>query len=206
MSFNVKHHWENVYQGKKPAEVSWYQTDPIVSLEMIALTGIGHADKIIDVGGGASILVDKLLDKGFKNPTVLDISFNAVDYARQRLGKRAGSVSWMEADILQAELPYIYDLWHDRAVFHFLTSLEDRKKYIKMMEKAVRPDGHVIIATFALEGPLKCSGLQVERYSPEKLQHELGDQFLLVKNVEEVHITPAQTKQKFIYCYFRKEE
>jgi ubiquinone/menaquinone biosynthesis C-methylase UbiE len=206
MSFNVKHHWENVYQGKKPAEVSWYQTDPIISLEMIALTGIGHAGKIIDVGGGASILVDKLLDKGFQNPTILDISFKALDHAKGRLGKRAGSVNWVEADILQAELPYIYDLWHDRAVFHFLTSLEDRKKYIKMMEKAVRPGGHVIIATFALEGPLKCSGLQVERYSPEKLQHELGDQFLLVKNVEEVHITPLQTKQKFIYCYFRKEE
>lgn len=206
MNFNPKDHWENVYRSKKPGEVSWYQAYPAVSLELIALTGVDPAGRIIDVGGGASILVDQLLDKGFKNPTVLDISSKAVDYARERLGKRAESVNWLEADILQVELPDIYDLWHDRAVFHFLTSPDDRKKYIRVMEKAVRPGGHVIIAAFSLEGPLKCSGLPVERYSPDTLQKEIGDKFLLVKCTDESHITPAQAQQKFVYCCFRKKE
>ncbi len=206
MNFSPKNHWENVYQAKKPAEVSWYQTHPTVSLELIALTGLDHTSKIIDVGGGASIFVDQLLDEGFKNLTVLDISSKAIDYARERLGSRAENINWIEADILQVELPYIYDLWHDRAVFHFLTSPEDRRKYIHVMEKAVRPGGHVIIAAFSLEGPPKCSGLQVEHYSPDKLQKEIGDKFFLVKNVDEIHMTPSQAKQKFIYCYFMKRD
>lgn len=206
MDFNSKNHWENVYQAKKPAEVSWYQTHPTVSLELIALTGIDHASKIIDVGGGASILVDQLLDKGFKNLSVLDISSKSIDYARSRLGKRAENVNWIEANILQVKLPSTYDLWHDRAVFHFLTSPEDRREYIKVMGKGVRPGGHVIIATFSLAGPPKCSGLQVERYSPDKLQEEIGDKFILVKNVDETHITPAQIRQEFVYCYFKKRE
>jgi len=206
MNINRKKHWENIYQAKKPTEVSWYQTDPVISLALIASTGIDHASRIIDIGGGASVLADKLLDKGFKNLTVLDISLQALRCAQERLGKRAENVNWIATDIRQAELPSIYDLWHDRAVFHFLTSQEDRKKYIQTMEKAVRPGGHVIIATFALEGPAKCSGLDVERYDPGKLQKELGKVFVLVKSVDEVHITPGQLKQKFVYCHFKKQD
>ncbi len=203
-AFDPKQHWEKVYQAKKPIEVSWYQVKPAVSLELIALTGIHPAQRIIDVGGGASVLVDNLLGKGFKNITVLDISAQAVQYAKERLTGRAEEVTWIEADITQFEPPQQYDLWHDRAVFHFLTNPADRKKYVNAMQKAVKPGGHVIIAAFDLAGPPKCSGLDVERYNPEKLSSELGSSFNFVKCVDETHITPRQSQQKFVYCCFKK--
>lgn len=168
MSFDRKSHWENVYTENTPAEVSWYQIEPAVSLELIVSTGISHAGKIIDVGGGASVLVDKLLDQGFQDLTVLDVSSKALDYAKERLGNRAGAVKWIEADITEFESSEKHDLWHDRAVFHFLTDEDDRKKYVQNMNKALNPGGHVIIAAFSIDGPLKCSGLDVERYRPEK--------------------------------------
>ncbi len=204
MSFDRKSHWEGIYANKTPAEVSWYQLEPVVSLELIALTGIGHAGKIIDVGGGASVLVDKLIGQGFQDLTVLDISSKALDYAKERLGSRAEAVKWMEADVTEFESPEKYDLWHDRAVFHFLTDEDDRKKYVRNMNQALNPGGHVIIAAFSIAGPLKCSGLNVEQYSPDKMKNEFGDSFELVKSVNEEHLTPGGKEQKFTYCCFRK--
>lgn len=204
MDFDSKQHWEKVYQEKEPGQVSWYQAQPNISLELIALSGINEAGRIIDVGGGSSILVDKLLDKGFNNIAVLDISAKAIEHAKKRLGKQAERVTWIEADITKFELPQQYDLWHDRAVFHFLTNPLDRKKYIEEMEKAVKPGGHIIIAAFSLEGPLKCSGLDVERYDVQKMKKELSGSFELVKNVDEVHMTPWNKEQKFLYCYLRR--
>jgi ubiquinone/menaquinone biosynthesis C-methylase UbiE len=204
MSHAGKNHWEDMYAKKMPTEVSWYQIEPTVSLDLIKSTGIDHAGKIIDVGGGASVLVDKLLDKGFQDLTVLDISAKSLSYAKERLGDRATRVSWIEADVTEFDPPQKYDLWHDRAVFHFLTEENDRKKYVQNMDKALNFGGHVIIASFAIEGPLKCSGLDVERYSDGKLKNELGNSFEFVKSVEEVHRTPWSSEQKFIYCYFKK--
>ncbi|MDE2026992.1 MAG: class I SAM-dependent methyltransferase [Candidatus Omnitrophica bacterium] len=201
---NRKKHWEDVYTKKRPQEVSWYQMELTISLNLIRSTKIDHASKIIDVGGGASLLVDKLLENGFQNLTVLDVSSRALDYAKERLGKLAVQVSWIEADVTEFNSPQKYDLWHDRAVFHFLTDPNDRKKYVRNMEKALNSGGHVIIATFAIDGPPKCSGLDVERYSPEKIKNELGNSFEFVKSIEEVHRTPWGSEQKFIYGYFRR--
>lgn len=203
MSFNRKSHWESIYAKTIPTEVGWYQVEPAVSLELIASTGVGHADKIIDVGGGASVLVDKLLCQGFQDLTVLDVSSKALDYAKERLGSEAEAVKWIEADVTKFDLPEKYDLWHDRAVFHFLTEENDRKKYVQNMEEALNPGGHVIIAAFSIDGPLKCSGLNVERYSPEKMKNELGDSFELVKVTKEGHVTPGGKEQKYTYCYFK---
>ncbi len=204
MSFNRKKYWENVYGEKKPVEVSWYQAEPTVSLKIIISTEIDYTAKIIDVGGGASVLVDKLLDQGFQNLTVLDISSKAIHYAQEKLGRRAENVSWIEADVTEFKSSVQYDVWYDRAVFHFLTDSEDRTKYIRRLEEAVKPGGHVIIAAFAIDGPPKCSGLDIERYSPEKMKNEFDDSFEFVNSVSEVHITPWNKEQKFIYCYFKK--
>lgn len=206
MAFDPKEHWEKVYQAKKPTEVSWYQDNPELSLKLICETGINAEAKIIDVGGGASTLAGKLLTEGFKNLTVLDISSQALSYAKERFGKRSGEINWIEADITRFEPPGLFDLWHDRAVFHFLTSPDDRKKYVEILNKTLKPGGHLIISAFGLEGPLKCSGLTVERYSPEKLQETLGSSFFLSKTVHENHITPAKMGQKFLYCCFRKKD
>ena len=205
MDFDPKEHWQKVYHTKKTNEVSWYQSYPAISLDLIASTGIGLTQKIIDVGAGASILVDKLLEKGFKDITVLDISSKAIEAAQQRLGKDAQKVNWIEVDVTAFSPAHPYDLWHDRAVFHFLTGPEDRKKYIEVMNKMVKPHGHVIMATFALEGPPQCSGLKVERYDSDKLAKELGDSFELIESVDEEHLTPWKAGQKFIYCCFMKK-
>lgn len=204
MSYERKNHWEDVYTKKTPKEVSWYQIEPAITLNLIKSTGIEHTGKIIDVGGGASVLVDKLLDQGFGNLTVLDISSKSLQLARERLGKSAAQVSWIEADVTEFDPPQKYDLWHDRAVFHFLTDPNDRKKYAQNMEKALNPGGNVIVATFAIDGPPKCSGLDVERYSDEKLKNEFGSSFELIKSIKEVHVTPWGSEQKFIYCCFEK--
>ena len=200
-----KNHWEKVYAGKRPQQVSWYQEEPSISLELISATGITHSGKIIDVGGGASVLVDRLLDTGFKDVTVLDVSSKAIAYAKERLGERAANVNWIEADITEWKALQAYDFWHDRAVFHFLTQAHDRKKYTACLEQSVRPSGHAMIAAFSLSGPSQCSGLDVERYSPEKMTRELGDSFDLVNHCEEVHVTPWNAQQRFVYCLFRKK-
>ena len=199
-----KAHWEAIYATRAPQEVSWYQASPKLSLALIAATGVGNDARIIDVGGGASTLADHLLDAGFTNLTVLDISATALQRAQERLGPRAEQVTWIEADITAATLPGTYDVWHDRAVFHFLTDPEDRKRYLAAAERALPSGGHLILATFSLQGPPTCSGLEVVRYSRESLSGELGDRFHLVETREELHRTPRNATQAFLYARFRK--
>ena len=200
-----KTHWEQIYHTKECEQVSWYQLHPYVSLQYIQNTGIGKTGHIIDVGGGASTLVDHLLDDGFQHVTVLDISAEALEIVQQRLGQRAGSVTWLEADITQTTLSHHeYDVWHDRAVFHFLTEPQDRQHYVNTVRAAVKPGGHVIVATFASDGPERCSGLEVARYDPQSLHSEFGTDFELLDSTREEHQTPFRTEQKFIYCYCRK--
>ena len=202
---NTKTHWEHIYETKAPTQVSWYQEHAQFSMHYIENTGIRKTDHILDVGGGTSTLVEDLIEDGFQNITVLDVSGTALQLARQRLGTKANNVNWIEADITQAELPYqSYDVWHDRAVFHFLTKAIDRQRYIDTVRHSVRKGGHVIVATFASDGPDHCSGLEVMRYNPEGLHNEFGDGFDLVDSTRETHHTPFGTEQKFIYCYCRK--
>jgi 2-polyprenyl-3-methyl-5-hydroxy-6-metoxy-1,4-benzoquinol methylase len=202
---NMKTHWEHIYETKASTQVSWYQEHAQFSLQYIRNTTIQKTDHIIDVGGGASTLVDDLIADGFEKITILDISATALKLTRERLGSRAANVNWIEADITQAELPYqAYNVWHDRAVFHFLTQPDERQHYIATVRHAVRPGGHVIVATFASDGPDHCSGLEVVRYNPESLHSEFGEGFELTNSTRETHHTPFGTDQKFIYCYCRK--
>lgn len=202
----AKTHWENVYETKDSNAVSWFQEHPELSLQFIELAGIDKSVQIVDVGGGASTLVDDLLDRNYQNITVLDISRAALKVAQKRLGSRADAVEWLEADVTQVRLPYrFYDVWHDRAVFHFLTQTEDRQKYVEAVTHSVKTGGHVIVATFGVDGPSRCSGLEVVRYNPESLHDEFGDSFDLVQSASESHQTPFGTEQKFIYCYCRKD-
>jgi 2-polyprenyl-3-methyl-5-hydroxy-6-metoxy-1,4-benzoquinol methylase len=201
----TKTHWEKVYHTKTATQVSWYQLHPSLSLQHIQNTGVGKTGHIIDVGGGASTLVDHLLDDGFHHVAVLDISAAALEAAQLRLGQRAASVEWLEADITQTTLAHHkYDVWHDRAVFHFLTDGHDRQRYVNAVREAVKPGGHVIVATFASDGPDHCSGLEVVRYDPESLHNEFGADFDLLDSAREEHHTPFGTQQKFIYCYCRR--
>jgi ubiquinone/menaquinone biosynthesis C-methylase UbiE len=202
---NAKTHWEHIYETKAPTQVSWYQEHAQLSLQLIQNTRVQKTAQIIDIGGGASTLVDDLLAAGFQSISVLDVSATALQLARQRLGQRAGDVNWIEADITQADLPaQSYDLWHDRAVFHFLTQAEDRQRYVQAVRRSVKQGGHVIVSTFASDGPEHCSGLDVVRYSPESLHSEFGQGFEVVQSTHETHHTPFETEQKFIYCYCRK--
>lgn len=201
-----KQHWEQVYTTKKPDAVSWFQEHADHSIRMIHNTGLGKDAAIIDVGGGASTLVDDLVAEGYTDLTVLDLSASALAVAKQRLGAHADAVHWLEGDITRLELPmHRFDIWHDRAVFHFLSTQEERTAYVRAVLRAVRPGGHVIIATFAEDGPTQCSGLPVVRYRPETLHAEFGDEFLLLEHEKEVHHTPSSAAQQFIYCYCRKE-
>jgi ubiquinone/menaquinone biosynthesis C-methylase UbiE len=203
---DTKAHWEHIYETKAPTGVSWYQEHAQYSLEFIQNTGVQKSAHIIDIGGGASTLVDDLVAAGFPHMSVLDVSARALQLARRRLGARAAEVIWIEADITQVNLPeQAYDLWHDRAVFHFLTEAADRKRYVETVRHAVRTGGHVIVATFAPDGPDHCSGLEVVRYSPESLHAEFGEGFELTNSRRETHHTPFGTQQKFIYCYCRKD-
>lgn len=202
---NNKTHWERIYQTKAPTQVSWYQEHSSQSLQFIANTGINKTAQIIDVGGGPSALIGDLLENGYQHITVLDISAAALGAAQHRLGGRAQEVTWLEADILQIDLPHHqYDLWHDRAVFHFLTDAKDRGRYVDVVKNAVKPGGHITMATFASDGPDHCSGLPVARYEPESMHHEFGDDFQLLNSAHETHPTPFGTQQKFVYCYCRK--
>jgi SAM-dependent methyltransferase len=202
MTMQSKQHWEGVYAAKPPERVSWYQPHAEHSLRLIRETGVAPAAPIIDVGGGASTLVDDLLDAGHAALTVLDLSAAAIAAARQRLGARAQAVRWIEADITRVELPrHGYAVWHDRAVFHFLTSAEERRAYVRAVLHAVRPGGHVIVASFAEDGPTECSGLPVMRYSADALHAEFGAAFTLLRHAKEAHHTPAGTVQQFVWCY-----
>jgi 2-polyprenyl-3-methyl-5-hydroxy-6-metoxy-1,4-benzoquinol methylase len=203
----TKDHWENIYVEKGGRGVSWFQEHALASLEIIRRTAVSKSAKIIDVGGGASTLVDDLLGEGYRDLTVLDISAKALNAAKLRLGGNGGLVNWIEADITEAVLPgRHYGVWHDRGVFHFLTDPQARRKYVEAVLHAVKPGGHVIVATFGPDGPLQCSGLPIVRYSPETLHDEFGGQFLLVEHKEEAHVTPTGAVQQFIYCYCRKQD
>lgn len=198
-------HWENIYLTRTATELSWHQEHPRRSLHFIQRTGVGKAAQIIDVGGGTSTLTAELLASGFVSLTVLDISPTALQTAQERLGAKAAAVTWFEADILQARLSEnYYDVWHDRAVFHFLTQPAERQRYVRAVLHSLKPGGHLILATFALDGPPRCSGLEVMRYSPESLHAEFGSDFELVDSDREVHTTPSGTEQHFIYCWLRR--
>ena len=199
-----KSHWERIYNTKLPTQVSWFQPHALRSLDLIRGVSPPPDGAIIDVGGGASTLIDDLLDAGYQDLTVLDISAAALAATRTRLGAQAGSVRWIEADILDAQLPRTgYSVWHDRAVFHFLTTPADRARYVAQVRRAVRSGGFVLVATFADDGPTRCSGLEVNRYSPEALHAEFGAPFRLVVSEREDHITPGGVRQAFIYCLCR---
>jgi len=197
-------HWQKVYETRKPTEVSWYQPAAKVSLSLIRRVAPDRSAAIIDVGGGASTLVDGLLADGYGSITVLDVSSAALAQASERLGGDAARVTWLEANVLDAALPAsAYDVWHDRAVFHFLTEAVDRGRYVKQVRRSVRPGGYVMVATFASDGPTKCSGLEVARYAPEELHGEFGSDFQLVDSAREEHHTPTGAVQPFIYCLCR---
>ncbi len=200
-----KEHWGKVYTSKAPEAVGWYQERAQMSLDLIKATGLGTDAASIDVGGGASRLVDDLVAGGYVDLTVLDLSAAALNAARQRLGEQQKKVRWIEADITKVELPaQHYDIWHDRAVFHFLTAAEQREAYVRAVLRSVKPGGYVIVATFAEDGPEQCSGLPVVRYRPDELHNEFGEAFTLLRHQKEVHRTPFGTEQQFVYCCLRR--
>jgi len=194
-----KSHWENIYGNKSPLDVSWHQEKPDLSLQLIHNTQLALDEPIIDVGGGASTLVDHLCDEGYSQVSVLDISAKALAHAKNRLGNKARDVEWYEQDIIHFQPPHPFTLWHDRAVFHFLTDKSDREHYVNVLKRVVKKNGHIIIAAFAIGGPTKCSGLDIVQYNAEKLMHELGEDFELVEEKNETHETPAAKQQMFNY-------
>jgi 2-polyprenyl-3-methyl-5-hydroxy-6-metoxy-1,4-benzoquinol methylase len=204
MTENRKQHWEEVYARRPSTEVSWYQGEPRLSLEMISHTGIGVDAAIIDIGGGASVLVDRLHALDFTDLTVLDISATALNVARDRLGGAAGDINWIESDVTEFMPQRTYDLWHDRAVFHFLTESEDRRSYIEALNRAIPAGGHLVMAAFAIGGPIRCSGLPIVQYDGARLQKELGPEFELVEQRDETHHTPAGADQLFSFFRLRR--
>jgi 2-polyprenyl-3-methyl-5-hydroxy-6-metoxy-1,4-benzoquinol methylase len=195
-------HWEKVYREKAPDAVSWYRPHLERSIELIERAAPDRSAAIIDVGGGESTLVDDLLRAGYRDVSVLDISAAAIAFAQRRLGAQSADVTWWADDVTQADLPpRRYDVWHDRAVFHFLTEPEQRAAYVRQVARAVKPGGHVIVATFGPEGPLKCSGLDVVRYDADALHGQFGAEFRLIESQTEIHETPSGNKQQFLYCY-----
>ena len=200
-----KEHWEKVYATKSPTQVSWYAPHLARSLALGERYAPDRAARIIDVGGGASTLVDDLVDRGYRELTVLDLSPTALDEAKRRLGPRAESVHWLAADATTVDLPEgAYDLWHDRAVFHFLTDPAARARYVATVRRAVRPGGHVVVATFGPAGPERCSGLEVVRYDAEGIHGEFGATFDKIEQSVEVHATPWGSEQQFVYCLCAK--
>ena len=199
-------HWENVYSSKGENEVSWFQQNPAPSLALIAEIGAQPASAIIDVGGGASRLVDHLIEQGLLDVTVLDLSAAALQAARARLGERASAAHWLVADATTWEPTRTYDIWHDRAAFHFLTEEPDRTAYIVRLKQALKIGGHAIMATFALDGPEKCSGLPVERYDAPRLVQTLGSGLRLLRSERDEHATPWGAQQRFQFSVFQRVE
>jgi 2-polyprenyl-3-methyl-5-hydroxy-6-metoxy-1,4-benzoquinol methylase len=197
-------HWEAVYTEKSDQEVSWYQADPLLSTQLITEACNDRTASIIDVGGGSSRLVEQLLDAGFNHLAVLDISRAAVDRARTRMGDRSGMVQWRVADITQVQEVGQFDVWHDRATYHFLTEASDRQRYAELVARSVPSGGHLIIAAFALDGPSTCSGLDVCRYNVRSLGQELGPAFTCEREVVDQHVTPSGSVQPFTFARFRR--
>ena len=203
-TFDLKTHWEKIYTTKQLNEVSWYQPVPQTSLHLIENIQINKDDAIIDIGGGDSFLVDNLLQQGFTDVTVLDISGAAINRAKVRLGDLANKVSWIESNIIDFNPEKEYALWHDRAAFHFLNQAEDVKKYLQIVSKAMNKDGHMILGTFSDKGPLKCSGIEITQYTDESLTSIFSDDFDKI-NCEYIdHPTPFDTIQNFVFCTFSK--
>jgi ubiquinone/menaquinone biosynthesis C-methylase UbiE len=201
---NRKEHWEKVYATKQPHEVSWTQELPETSLNFVQSFKLPKNASIIDIGGGDSKLVDYLLEEGYEDISVLDISENAIERAKKRLGDKASGVKWIVSDITEFHPTGTYDCWHDRATFHFLTSQEEIKTYLRIARKAVNK--YMTIGTFSDKGPIKCSGLEIHQYTEETLQKELADGFQKLKCVTEDHTTPFQTTQNFLFCSFRRQQ
>jgi SAM-dependent methyltransferase len=198
---DARQHWERVYSTKASTEVSWYAPHLALSLQLIEQAAADRNAAIIDIGGGAATLVDDLLDRGYRHISVLDLAATALSVAKKRLGERAGAVDWLCADVTRFPFaPHRYDVWHDRAVFHFLTDQHDRAAYVRQIARAVKPGGHIIVATFGPEGPTKCSGLDVMRYGPNALHDEFGPDVRLIRHEIEIHRTPMGSTQQFTYC------
>ena len=202
---DAKKHWEELYHSTSPGKVSWYQENPATSLDFIEKTGLPKEAPILDVGSGASTLVDQLLLRGYRNLALLDVSTKALLLTRQRLGGKATDVAWHHGDVTRYSLPEQYSLWHDRAAFHFLVDPSDRRAYITSLRQGLRPQGHLILATFAVGGPTKCSGLDVAQYDTQKITTELGQDFRLIETLEELHQTPAGVEQLFSYFWFTRD-
>jgi len=199
-----REHWDKVYTSKGSDHVSWFRPHLDRSLAFLEAANVGRTGGVIDVGGGASTFVDDLLDRGYTNVTVLDLSRAALDAARGRLGERASRVQWLCADVTDTQLPVeAYDFWHDRAVFHFLREPLARERYVAAVRRALKPGGHIVVATFGPHGPEKCSGLEVMRFTPEALHAEFGSEFTRLSSATEIHTTPWGTEQEFVYCYCR---
>ncbi|MGE5167634.1 MAG: class I SAM-dependent methyltransferase [Deltaproteobacteria bacterium] len=203
MNTETQDHWNRVYTTRAVDAVSWYQAQPKISLELIAAADLPVDAPIIDIGGGASVLVDCLLAQGRSALSVLDVSAAALANSCARLGANAAKVQWIEADVRKFEPPQRYALWHDRAVFHFLTDPADRERYMAAMRRSLKPRAHVVVATFALDGPARCSGLDVARYDAATLHAQFGDDFELLDSRRETHITPAGAEQRFTWIHLR---
>ncbi len=201
---DAKQHWEHIYETKGPEQMSWFEPEATLSLALLAQVAPARSEAIIDVGAGAGTFVDGALRAGYQHLTVLDLSAAALTQSQERLGPLATRVTWREADILTANLPaHAYDVWHDRAVFHFLTQPDDRARYLKQVRHALRPGGYALVATFGAHGPTRCSGLEVARYSPDTLHAEFGADFQLVSSNQVTHRTPWGVEQAFTYCLCR---
>lgn len=203
-TFDRKAHWETVYSTKQLDEVSWYQPVPETSLQFLAAAGLSKDARIIDVGGGDSFFADHLLEAGYTDITVVDISVTALERAKSRLGEKAALIKWIVADVTELELEGTYDFWHDRAVFHFLTHVRDSANYSRIISDSIRKDGQLVIGTFSENGPLKCSGIAIKQYSEDSLTEQFQTHFEKINCIETVHQTPFNTTQHFVFCSFKK--
>ena len=204
--FNRKEHWETIYQTKELKDVSWYQKIPEISLGFFDFFKIASTAKIIDIGGGDSLLADHLLDLGYENITVLDISENAILKAKDRLGSRANEIKWIVSDITDFNPSEKYDVWHDRAAFHFLTEEKDISKYINIAKQGITDQGVMILGTFSEKGPKKCSGIDIKQYSEQSIKDLWKNHFEKVKCFHVDHQTPFNTTQNFLFCGFKKQK
>lgn len=203
-NFDRKKHWENIYQTKELKDVSWFEPTPETSLNFLKQSKLPTSAKIIDIGGGDSFFVDYLLDLGYKDISVLDISRAAIDRAKQRLGDKAKNVKWIVADIAHFEPTEKYDFWHDRAAFHFLTSEQEVSNYLELAEQHINPTGILVIGTFSEQGPTKCSGIEIKQYSEATMTDRLKTFFEKIKCIRVEHKTPFDSIQNFVFCSFTK--